>query len=363
MALAHSSKELIHIPELFSQTWRAYYGRLGIFWGVMIVPSIALLFVPLIFLGFQLVSGQSSLASRGAFVLLILLSVFSILIQAWGQVALLYAVKDPSLGVRDAYQIGMRHILSYWWISIIVGLATLGAFFLVIIPGIVMAIWGSLALFVLVEEDVRGFSAIARARAYVRGQWWSVAVRLLLVALVSLALYLPLNLLIGYLAKIWLWFSWFGPILNTLFALVVSPFVVMYTLLLYRSVRARNRVPESKAGTKVAFGLSAVLALLLLPVFLFAVVLGSGPFAPRVRDAQREYDLAQIRLAIAEYHEKYQKYPVAIVDMIPEFFTDLPIDPLTQLPYSFEGTEVGDQYRLCISFERREPSCVESEQK
>ena len=123
-----------------------------------------------------------------------------------------------------------------------------------------------------------------------------------------------------------------------------------------------EREPKpSPGGTKVTFALFGFLGLLFVPMFLAAVALGSGPFAPYIRDTKREFDKNLIRVGLFQYYQEYALYPSSLVDLIPRYIPDIPIDPKTRGGYEYQTEAEGKGYRLCLRFEKKPPLCLSAE--
>jgi len=60
----------------------------------------------------------------------------------------------------------------YLWVFFLLNIIIAGGFFLFIIPGVLFSVWFSLALFVLIFEERRGFNALFRSKHLVSGKFW-----------------------------------------------------------------------------------------------------------------------------------------------------------------------------------------------
>ena len=156
------------IGDLLSRTWQIYKERIWVFLGIMILPLIFLFFGVLFVL--QIKAFQLELIWMVAFSVLVLIS---FIIIFWSRVALLFAIKErgEKIGIRESFSRGWPKILSYFWISILVGFVTIIGFLLFIIPGIIFSVWLSFATYVLIAEGLTGTKALSPAqlrRAWLR---------------------------------------------------------------------------------------------------------------------------------------------------------------------------------------------------
>lgn len=193
--------------------------------------------------------------------------------QAWGQTALLYAIKDSreKIGVIESYRRGWRKIVSYWWLSFLAGLINFGGFLLLIVPGIIISVWFSLAAYILVAENLTGMNALLKSREYVRGKWsgvlwrflfiWGILVILLAVLspIFSLLKIPPIGLEIGRFV-VWLF---------------LTPLAITYSFLIYNSLKAfkGNFAFVPTTGNKTAFIIIGIIGILSIPVVLFLTIL------------------------------------------------------------------------------------------
>lgn len=82
-------------------------------------------------------------------------------------VAKIYLGKSTSAG--ESLKAGLSRLLPLVWTSILMGLAIMGGFILLIIPGILFAFWFSLATHVVVVEKISGGAALTRSKNLVSG--------------------------------------------------------------------------------------------------------------------------------------------------------------------------------------------------
>jgi hypothetical protein len=96
----------------------------------------------------------------------------TIIILPLTNAAVIYAVAQRYLGndvtVLESIQKGFSKILPLIWTSILMGLAIMGGLILLIIPGILFALWFGLAQHVVVLEDESGTAALGRSKTLVR---------------------------------------------------------------------------------------------------------------------------------------------------------------------------------------------------
>ena len=156
--------------------------------------------------------------------------------------------------------------------------------FLFFIPGLIFAVWFSLAAFVFVNEDTQGMSALLKSKEYMRSQWFAVFWRWLALLLIAWLISIP----VGIMVPIALFIvksitgavlgptigQYAGTIISLIFlipiqALAVS-FSVIYGSLIYGNLRA-SRVAFDFApsnGQKMGFMAIGIFGIL-SPLFMF----------------------------------------------------------------------------------------------
>ena len=202
-----------------------------------------------------------SLENTNGLILLLLLILFGliffiILIFAglWAQASLLCAIKEKEqdIGIKEAFRRGWHKIISYYWISVLSTFLVLGGFLLFFVPGIILAIWFSLALYILVAEDKKGMSALLRSKQLVNGKWWTVFWRQLLIAL----LVMGAGMIISFIPLVG----------RNLAGLITTPFIHVFGFLLYQDLKRFKKEPvfePPKTATKLKFIMMAVIGYLL----------------------------------------------------------------------------------------------------
>ncbi|MFA5954136.1 MAG: hypothetical protein WC817_01185 [Patescibacteria group bacterium] len=131
-------------------------------------------------------------------------------------------------GIIDAYRESRRFVLPYLWVSILSGLLMLGGVLLLVVPGIILSVWFILALYVVVSEDRHGFTALLASREYVRGRWWAVAGRIVVLALLSFVISIPGAILTGVFNQ-----PGIAQAINFALELLLTPLLLGYFYVLY----------------------------------------------------------------------------------------------------------------------------------
>jgi len=149
---------------------------------------------------------------------------------AWSVAGILVG-REPS--VSDSYRFGAARIWSILLVSVLAGLAIVGGFILLIIPGLIILTHLVCSIPALVVEGKRGRAALSRSWRLVRGRAWPVFGALLvtgiLAGFVSSVLTAPVSE------------GWFAQgLLASLASVITTPFTALVVGLLYFDLRVRK---------------------------------------------------------------------------------------------------------------------------
>ncbi len=227
------------LDTLFAAAWRRYTERFWTLIWIFLVPSV-LFFVGQLFL--QVKTPAWDIA--GGIVVIV-----ATIISIPASLGLINAIAYGT-DFAASYRVGLKLFWPALGIGVLNMLAVMGGFVLLIIPGIILSIGLMFANYILVAEDKRGMNALLVSRNYVKGYWWAVFGRCLLLGGIFLGIvlvvYVPLAALLGRAIGAALYFA---------FVLCFSVFGVCYTYELYGNVR---RLKADAAGVAGAAGAAAI---------------------------------------------------------------------------------------------------------
>lgn len=251
-------KSLPDIGTLFGRSWSVFQQRFATLIGLYLLTMVAFLVPPALLIGTAILAG---LAKGGAvFILLGALGAIAGIycgFSCFG--AFLHAVADDRLPFRESLEKGRSFALPLFWVGLLTGFTIGGGFMLFIIPGVIFTVWFFFAQFIAVKEDVRGMGALLKSREYVRGQWFNVALRLLLVWGASMLLgMIPLA----------------GPLLSIAFL----PYVMIFHYLLYRDLwDLKGDIPyPCGTGDLIRWPAIALAGFIIVPTTLALLVGGAA---------------------------------------------------------------------------------------
>lgn len=326
------------------------------FLGISFISSLIAAIYPTFNMLWAATHPAGSIVSSADTLILIIGLVLAVLVIVIGgtlsTLALIYAIKDSAedIGIIESYRRGIRKIFSFWWIGLLTTSIVLGGSLLLIIPGIIFAVWFGLAMFVLVAEDVKGLNALLKSKAYVNGYWWPVAGRsavMMLFAMIPIGLLLILNPILGG--------YWGRMVYSFSVQLVLTPVILAYTFLIYSHLRAIKGEFAVVASGKQRFGLILLGIIGVLAITVPALILTSLESAQtKIHDARRVVDIMQLRLALDMYYNGNSgKYPMVLSDLAPMYIPTIPSDPLDRIlsKTSYFYTSDGSSYHLGASLE------------
>lgn len=188
------------------------------------------------------------------------LAVISILVV----VALIDAIAHPRKTMGELLNGSLYLLLPFLWIQLLYVVSTGLATFVFIVPGVVLSVFFLFAFFVFVNENLRGFDVFIRSYQLVRGFWFSISLRLLLL--------LGLLVLVLLLSAI--------PFLGFVFFLAAQmflvPFVFVFVYGMYDElVDIKKKSPQARDGmawwAKLIISL-VIGVLIIVTIFVYYIV-------------------------------------------------------------------------------------------
>ena len=207
------------------------------------------------------------------------------------------AVMAPVANIRQSWRtITWKEGLSLYLVILLSVFAGYGGMILLIIPGIVVFTWVSMAIFVKVEQKIGGLRALMLSRDYVRNYFWPVLGRFLLMIIISSSWgflvafgFVKLNELGGVFAVVgWVLY------MASLFVVMSGIYRLMYTLYL-NLVRIKGRLElVTTPWRNVRWGL-LVFSPFVLIIVTTIVMIVINP-AKQIQKAKEVQQQQQIRL-------------------------------------------------------------------
>jgi hypothetical protein len=252
------------LGSLFCDTWKLYKER----WQVLV--EIILLPVLVTILGYVLVGLGSPFSILGGVITLIgwILFIFSVL-------PVIFSIHNTA-GVDASYRATIGWFWPFVWVVILELLAVLGGSIMLIIPGIWLACALSFTAYVFVIEHRRGIDALRQSKDYIKGYWWAVAGRVILLGLIFLAatviIEIPVTVLAGNAMRI---------LVTMVMTLFFVPFSAIYSYTIFGNLRelkpdlAEVQMKKGTAFIKASAIVGIVVPVLLVLILVFLVWMGA----------------------------------------------------------------------------------------
>lgn len=161
-----------------------YKRKIKILAGIIIIPAAVSLSPTVIY--FTSALFLSGFGVIGAIIFSFAEGIISAFIFSWSSLALIFAIieKEKPIGIKESYKKTWHKLLSFWWVSALLAfILTTG--YLLIIPGIIFSFWFIFTSYIFVVEDLKGTSALFKSKQLVKGYWWKIFWRFLVVGVVG----------------------------------------------------------------------------------------------------------------------------------------------------------------------------------
>src|SRR3989344_1108396 len=224
--------------DLYAKNWRKFLP----FIIMIFLPTLILSALGTITLYLSVYLPSSSLASN---IIILLVFAASLVFAIWVTVALAKTMFDCLLAKptqwRETFYTSSNLIWPVILTSFLVTLSVFGGTLLLIIPGIIFAIWYSFASYAVIFEGAKGLDAMRASKSLVVGRWWSIAWRLAITAIVFGFLNYMLSYALAFLIRL-LPLPMFiqsasASVLSSLSSAIIAPLSAGATLILYQSAK------------------------------------------------------------------------------------------------------------------------------
>jgi len=211
----------------------------------------------------------------------VILGVLSALIGLWVNLMGVDALLSSSGEVQAGRHIATASSLfvSFLWVAILSGLAAMGGFILLVVPGIILGLWFSLVAPVMVADGYRGWDALCASREYIRHYTGNAFLRYLGVAVITLVIGWIIQLIIAVVLPGGQIFD----IANQVIMAVVNTAIVVYGIAF--NVRLYQYVKDIKGDVDVSrpsrgwYMAAAVLGLVVVIGWMYGVVASGMQFS------------------------------------------------------------------------------------
>ena len=249
---ATTGPKLLGTFDLLGETFGIFKRRWKLLVLIQIIPAILSLILGVID---PLTQSDREEISWPLVIVIGVLGILILVVSIWAMCALMLAVArhdETGKNWKDYFREGIKIFWGVLGVWILVGLATLGGFILLIIPGFIFAIWFGFAVWVYIEAGKGSglVKALRESKRIVKGYFWSIVWRNLgfgvLIGLAAMVAYVILAILV---ALIGLAFAGnetvsalIANVLSVPIQVVLTPISLVFAYLLYRNIRELKSV-------------------------------------------------------------------------------------------------------------------------
>ncbi len=237
--------KLTPIRTLFATSYAAYRSAMWHLIALEVLPMCAMLIVGA--LAFLTILADVTAA---AVAVILIGVVITIVLSVSVSIAMVQRVHTPRtrLNLRASLEATRPLFLQYLWVVILGALCVLLGIILFIIPGIIVAVWLCFSYFTAVLEEKRGMEALKASKELVRGLWFPIFLRLVLLVVAVMLLMMVVTMC----AETIFGKGDISELIVTIANLIVSPFGFVYTYHLYLDVKRAKHRPSHEPDPVLA---------------------------------------------------------------------------------------------------------------
>lgn len=229
--------------ELFGAAWSNFYSQPKLYISIYLLPFL----FSLVFVVLDLESVSEKVMAPWEIITVVIFILISIVVNIMMGVALILVASGRSTTFMDAYNSSIKYLWRYFLVGLVGGLAVFFGLILLIVPGIILAVWFSQAYMITVLEDKGVINSLKKSKEYVTGRWWAVAWRIVF-------LIIALIVMTAIVATIVAALSAFIPktvasILVYLANCVIVPLSIIYSYHLYADLSGRPNLASTNVNS------------------------------------------------------------------------------------------------------------------
>lgn len=222
--------------EILKEAWALYKRMFGTLAGLTAIPIVGFFIIGIgVGLG-GLMNGKGEFNFNNPLVTGIggVLFLIMLIISLWATIAELVAIRDrhESIGIGEAFARSRKFLLPFILTALLVSLAVIGGIILLIIPGIIFALWFSQTSYIVVSENLSGAEAMKRSKAYVKGRIGVIFGKLFYVGLITIAISIAASIVGAVLGN-----QIISSIINQIVNVLWSPVIAIFGFLLYEHIK------------------------------------------------------------------------------------------------------------------------------
>ena len=171
----------------------------------------------------------------------IILIFLAFILSTFAYRASILRLSSKELRLLDVYKASSSGLISFFLTLLLSGLIIIVGFFLFIIPGVIFLLRFYFVPFVASLEGVYYRSALRKSSEYVKGLWWKVFARILILVVILFVVSVIFYIILFILGKI-------SPIIPSLLSIILNyaihVFSLVYMFTLYNQIKNVKREPN-----------------------------------------------------------------------------------------------------------------------
>lgn len=188
--------------------------------------------------------------------------------------------RNENIKFREGVRWALKNIIPLAIIGVYIQLVYVAGVMFLIIPGIIAGVYLSFALYVHMKEGYRGFNALIRSTDLVRGSFWKVVWRILIVTIPVTAFFM----VVGFAVEI---LSISGGIVEFTLSIIINILSLIFTIfmLFYMSIMLDGLVAQKPvfavgdySKLKILYKVAVVLGVI-LPIVFIATYMSEAPLS------------------------------------------------------------------------------------
>jgi hypothetical protein len=209
------------VRSLFNDSFSLYQERLEVLSEIALMPAL------LMILGYILMYLGFPFSILGGLVL-----IAGVITLIFSSLAIIFSIHNNT-GVDSSYRAVTKFFWPYVWIGILSLFALIGADIMLVIPALWLIVAIILRSYTLVIENRRGIDSLRQSKEYIKGYWWAVLGRTLLLiilfVIISIILQIPFGLIAGRLG---------GQVASMIVTVFFLPFASIFYYKIYENLRS-----------------------------------------------------------------------------------------------------------------------------
>lgn len=239
---AKKESKLEPVGSLLKSTWSDYKKQAFKFIELLVyglIGSLPFMLLLFIFIRVLMVGGETwpGFGVLGIFIVfflgsLVLMIVWNLRAQIGG---ILLLKENYQLSPRESFKRADKYMGPFIGVTALLSVLIFAWGLLFLLPALIFGIYYGFSQYVQVAEDERPFRSVERSYDLVRGHWWSVFGRFLLLILVGFLAYGALSIPFFWISEGGWLFEAYNLLINLIW-IILSPFFTIYPYKVYRNL-------------------------------------------------------------------------------------------------------------------------------